>query len=177
MNKEDENWRFRHFLKTRCHLDPDEIDRRVFETTQRVWAGIDCTACANCCRQVKPSFSQDDIDRLAHRFGMERQQFIAKYLEPTEDSHNRWQTNALPCPFLEDNRCSIYEDRPADCKGYPYLNEPDFVFRTMAMIDRTFTCPIVYEVIEDLKKSLGFLGKRRRRLASVDSRGISISGL
>src|SRR2546430_1175829 len=37
--KEDENWRFRQFLKQRCRLDPDEIDQRVFEITQRVWAG------------------------------------------------------------------------------------------------------------------------------------------
>ncbi len=67
-NKEDENWRFRQFLKTRCDLDLDEIDRLVFETTRRVWAGIDCTACANCCRQVHPSFSEEDVDRLARRF-------------------------------------------------------------------------------------------------------------
>ena len=31
--KEDENARFRQFLKTRCNLEPDQIDQRVFETT------------------------------------------------------------------------------------------------------------------------------------------------
>jgi hypothetical protein len=36
--KEDENWRFRRFLKERCELDPDELDQRVFELTRRVWA-------------------------------------------------------------------------------------------------------------------------------------------
>lgn len=30
--KEDENSRLRQFLKTECNLEPDEIDRRVFET-------------------------------------------------------------------------------------------------------------------------------------------------
>jgi uncharacterized protein len=150
-------------LKHRCDLDPDEIDRRVFEITQRVWAGIDCTACANCCRQVKPSFSEEDVDRLARRFEMERRQFIEEYLAPAEDrSEKRWETHTLPCPFLKDNRCSIYEDRPDDCRGYPYLYEPEFVFRTIAMIERTLTCPIVYEVLEDMKKSLGFVRRRRR---------------
>ena len=48
--KEDENWRFRAFLKDECDLDSEEIDSRVFEITRRVWAGIDCTECANCCR-------------------------------------------------------------------------------------------------------------------------------
>ena len=31
------------------------------------------------------------------------------------------------------------------------------MFRTIGMIERTFTCPIVYQVMEELKKSLGFL--------------------
>ncbi len=156
--KEDENLRFRQFLKTRCNLEPDEIDQRVFETTRRVWAGIDCTACANCCREMKPTFSEAEVSRVARRLGMARQQFIETYLERSEgDSDNPWQTRATPCPFLKDNLCSIYEDRPAECSGYPYLYKPDFVFRTMGMIERTFTCPIVYEVMEELKKSLGYL--------------------
>ena len=160
--KADENWKFREFLKGQCDLEPDEIDKRVFETTRRVWAGIDCTSCANCCRQVKPSFSEQEVSRLARRLGMERSQFIDRYLERTEaGSENPWQTRTKPCPFLKDNRCAVYEDRPADCSRYPYLYEPGFVFRTMAMIERTSTCPIVYEVMEGLKKSLGF--RRRRR--------------
>lgn len=177
--KEDENNRFRLFLKTRCNLDPDEIDQRVFEATRRVWAGINCTTCANCCREMQPTFSKQEVDRVARRLGMERQQFIETYLERSEaGSDNPWQTRTNPCPFLKDNLCSIYEDRPADCSGYPYLYKPDFVFRAMGMIERTFTCPIVYEVIEELKKSLGFLrtasqlpikgGRRKTRRLATD---------
>ncbi|HEY2172027.1 MAG TPA: hypothetical protein VGJ30_20560 [Candidatus Angelobacter sp.] len=80
-----------------------------------------------------------------------------KRSEPGDD--NPWTTCTTPCPFLKDNLCSVYEDRPADCSGYPYLYKPDFVSRTLGMIGRTFTCPIVYEVMEELKKSTGF---RRR---------------
>jgi uncharacterized protein len=118
-SKADENSRFRLFLKTRCKLDPDEIDQRVFETTRRVWAGIDCTTCANCCRELTPTFSEEEVDRVARRLGTERQQFIETYLERTEaHSDNPWQTRTIPCPFLKDNLCSIYEDRPGDCSGY-----------------------------------------------------------
>lgn len=156
--KEDENWRFRQFLKTQCNLKHDEIDARVFATTHRVWAAIDCTKCANCCREVKPGFSEEEVDRLARRFAMPREEFIQIYLERSEPlSETPWTTRTTPCPFLKDNLCSIYEDRPADCSGYPYLYKPKFVSRTMGMIERTFTCPIVYEVMEELKKSLGFL--------------------
>jgi uncharacterized protein len=123
-----------------------------------VWAGIDCTTCANCCREIKPTFSEEEVDRVARRLGIERQEFIETYLQrPEAGRGNPWQTRATPCPFLKDNRCSIYEDRPGNCSGYPYLYDPNFVFRTFAMIERTFTCPIVYEVLEELKRSLGFL--------------------
>jgi hypothetical protein len=161
--KADENWKFREFLKAGSGLHPDEIDRRVFEAARRVWAGIDCTACANCCRQTNPSFGDKEVDRLARRLGLKRREFIGKYLERAiTDGKNRLQTRAGPCPFLKDNRCGVYEDRPADCRRYPYLCEPDFAFRTMAMMERISTCPIVYGVMEDLKKTLGFPLRRRR---------------
>lgn len=160
--KEKENWRFRTFLKAHCGLDSAGLDQRVNEITRSVWAGIDCTACANCCKTVSPTLSDDDIERLSRRLGIERQHLIETYLQPTQPgSDNSWQTRTTPCPFLKDNRCSVYEERPADCRGYPYLEEFDFIFRTVAMIERTFTCPIVYEVIEELKRSVGFRSRRR----------------
>ena len=156
--KEDENWKFRQFLKS--SRDPREIDSRVFAIMERVWAGTNCTKCANCCREVKRQFSQEEVDRLARRLTMTRQQFIDTYLQRSEPGDdNPWTTRSTPCPFLKDNLCSVYEDPPADCSGYPYLNEPEFVSRTLGMIERTFTCPIVYEVMEELKKSTGF-GRR-----------------
>jgi hypothetical protein len=144
--KADENHRFRIFVKTQCNLEPDELDQLVFATTRSVWAGIDCTQCANCCREVKPEFSEDEIDRLAQRLELSREEFIAKYLEPSGDQIP-WTTRTTPCPFLKDNLCSVYDDRPATCRGYPYLYENDFAFRTIAMIERTYTCPIVTNVL------------------------------
>lgn len=160
--KEDENWRFRHFVKFECELDEKEMDRQARETTKRVWSDIDCTACANCCREVKPTFSEEEVNRLAARLGTTPLQFIDTYLEPNEGDDNPWQTRTSPCPFLKDNRCSVYEDRPDDCKGYPYLYESGFSTRTMGMISRTFTCPIVYEVVEELKRSWGFARRKQR---------------
>ena len=38
--KEDENYRFRLFLKGECHLEPEEIDEHVFAATHRIWPGL-----------------------------------------------------------------------------------------------------------------------------------------
>jgi hypothetical protein len=73
--REDKNWRFRRFLKTRCRLEPEEVDRRVFAATERVWSGIDCAQCANCCREIKPTFSEENVSRLAQRLAMAPQAF------------------------------------------------------------------------------------------------------
>jgi Fe-S-cluster containining protein len=135
--KSDENWDFREFLKCHCDLEPEELDKLVFETTERVWSGIDCTTCANCCREVNPTFSDADIERVAVRLGMDRQALIDKYLKPTDPlEENGWETRVLPCPFLEEDRCSIYEHRPDNCRQYPYLYKDEFVSRLMCMIER-----------------------------------------
>ncbi|HEX4792619.1 MAG TPA: YkgJ family cysteine cluster protein [Humisphaera sp.] len=161
--KEDENIAFRMFLKN-SDLSVEEMDEQVFELTKRVWAQIDCTTCANCCKESSPPLSEEDVERLAKRLGIERQVFIDTYLEKAErGDDDPWTMRALPCPFLQDNRCSVYEDRPAACKDYPYLYKPQFVFRTMGMVGRTTTCPIVFEVLEALKPRLGFRYRARRK--------------
>jgi len=162
--KLDENWRFREFLKSRCKLADDELDQVVFELTRRIWAGIDCTACANCCKTVRPTLDDADVEKLARRLKMRPEELVKTFLVPNDsDGENRWQTRSAPCPFLENNHCGVYDDRPADCRGYPYLYEPDFVYRTIAMIERTPTCPIVFEVMEALKESVGFHRRSKRR--------------
>ena len=53
---------------------------------------------------MKPTFSEEEVERVAGRLGMARQQFIETYLERAEaDSETPWQTRATPCPFLKGN--------------------------------------------------------------------------
>lgn len=157
--KDEENFRFRRFLKA-SPLSVEQLDKLVVQTTNEVWAKVDCTACGNCCKEVGPVLNQADVERLATRLGMTVEAFIAVYLKPEEDPDEagpRWEMRVRSCPLLlEDNRCSVYEDRPASCRRYPYLHEPDFVFRMLGMVERTSTCPIVFEVLERLKDSTGF---------------------
>jgi len=100
--KEDENRSFRAFSKGDCDLEPEEIDWRVFEITRRVWARIRCTTCANCCLLVKPSFSEQEVNRLARRLGLNSRQFIESYLERTEPyGENLGQTRTAPVLFCK----------------------------------------------------------------------------
>ena len=41
--KEEENWKFRQFVKFGCKLKEKEMDRQVWETTKRVWERRPCS--------------------------------------------------------------------------------------------------------------------------------------
>jgi Fe-S-cluster containining protein len=160
--KAQENFELRQFLKHQCQLDSKEIDRLVFGISERVWKVVDCTKCGNCCRVVSPTLAEHDVKRLACHLGMTPSQLETAHLkqsESTEDSP--WVMRERPCPFLSDNRCTVYEHRPANCRDYPYLDKPDFIFRTLSMIGRLSECPAVFEVWEQLKMATGF--RRRSR--------------
>ena len=155
--KEQENIAFRIFLKSYDGLSDAELDKLVFKITDKVSADIDCTSCGQCCRQLQPLLTPQDEQRLAARLAMTTEQLEQKYLE-YEDSEGEagWQIKKVPCPFLKSNKCSVYDDRPQNCRDYPYLHKPDFSYRTLAMLGRAFTCPIVFYVLEELKRELNF---------------------
>jgi uncharacterized protein len=158
----DGNFKFRDFLKHRTSLSSEEVDNLVFEIAERVWKKTDCTACANCCREVSPTLSESDVERLAGHLGMSRSEFAWKYLKPAESTDdNPWIMRERPCPFLKDNRCSVYEHRPTNCRDYPYLDKPDFTARTLSMIGRLSECPVVFEVWEELKRATGLRHRPR----------------
>jgi len=160
--KADANFAFRDFLKHRTRLSSKAVDRLVFEIAERVWKRIDCTTCGNCCRVVAPTLSEDDVQRLAGHLGILGPELVSKYLKPTESGEDHhWIMDERPCPFLKDNRCTVYEYRPANCRDYPYLHKPDFTFRTLSMVGRLSECPIVFEVWEELKRATGFRHRRR----------------
>ena len=158
----DANYDFRDFLKRRTGPSSEEVDKLVFEILDRVWKRTDCTACANCCRLGSPTLSEEDVGRLAGHLGLSRSEFAAQYLKPAEPPHdNPWIMRERPCPLLKDNRCSVYEHRPGDCRGYPYLDKPNFTARTLSMLWRLGECPAAYEVWEELKRATGFRHRPR----------------
>ena len=169
---EDANLRLRQYLKQQDHLSDEQVDQLVREITDRVWASIDCTTCANCCKELQIGLTDAEAQRLADRLGLTNEAFCQRFLELAKDPEDtaeedeadiRWHVRGKPCAFLKDDRCTVYEDRPGQCRKYPYLHEPGFSFRTHAIIERTFTCPIVYRVFDELRAELSFTRRRRGR--------------
>lgn len=150
--RDEENWRFRSFLK-QSDMDIEEMDAIVHRIHEEVAGRIDCTECGNCCRRVLPFLSKTDTERLASGLGISVGELADRHFEYNEEEE-AFTFNRRPCPFLADDRCSVYEFRPDECRSYPHLHKDEFVFRLMGVVFNYEICPIVFNVYERLKEEL-----------------------
>jgi Fe-S-cluster containining protein len=149
-----ENEAFRTFINLEAPLSDRGLNTVVQETTTAVWEHIDCRTCANCCRTLHPVFSRAEVQRIATYLGTTLADLRARYLT-ADAGRGKYITRETPCPFLENNLCTIYAVRPAVCTDYPHLSR-NFRSRLRQAIDNAAVCPIVYNVLERLKQRLGF---------------------
>ncbi|OSZ81729.1 zinc/iron-chelating domain-containing protein [Chitinophagaceae bacterium IBVUCB1] len=118
---------------------------------EEAFSKIDCLQCANCCKNYSPRFKTPDIKRIAKLLRMKEGDFVETYLRLDED--NDYVVKQSPCPFLDtDNTCKIYDDRPSDCRRYPYTDEDVLIKRVPLTLKNATVCPATYVVLERLLK-------------------------
>ncbi len=115
---------FKLFLKRLEKNPPKNLDLIAEEVDKEVWQEIDCISCANCCKQMTPTFTRKDIRRISDHLEMKPSQFKKRWLYKNKNDKD-WVNINQPCQFLDlsSNMCSIYEVRPADCAGFPHLTK------------------------------------------------------
>ena len=149
VSKEDENWRFMVFLKG-PYISGKDLNGLVRELCRSISAHVDCTSCANCCRNLKPVLEPADIRRLSEESGLSEDLFFQEYL--ITDPEGEVIFKSMPCDFLKNRKCSCYVARPEVCRSYPHLLNSDFRSRLIKIVQNCSICPIVYNVYEGLKK-------------------------
>jgi Fe-S-cluster containining protein len=149
---EDENWAFRSWIRYEYDFDDERLMSVVRDLADRITAQIDCTQCANCCRQTSAALEDADVERLAAALGLSVPDLQASTLELVEQGDEHWSLPA-PCPLLEGNLCRVYEARPETCRAYPHLHN-DFRAASISRINNTFICPIVFNVVQEMKAAL-----------------------
>ncbi|KYK36059.1 MAG: YkgJ family cysteine cluster protein [Theionarchaea archaeon] len=152
--KEDENWKFRTFLKM-CDTSSKEIDAIVHRLYKQISSEIDCKTCRNCCKELLPVLDEEDIEMASQVLGLSVDQFTEQYLV-MDEFEREYTFDKLPCQFLVDNKCQLKNYRPKSCKSYPYLHKEDFTQRLISAVRNCSVCPIVYNVYEQLKEELQF---------------------
>ncbi len=131
-------------------MDSRKLDDRIHRLHKEVFAGIDCLACANCCRILGPRITDTDISRISSYLRIKPVQLLADYLVKDEDGD--FVFKSMPCPFLDaENYCTIYDNRPRACREYPHTDRRRFYQVLPLTLKNSYTCPAVFEIIERLK--------------------------
>jgi Fe-S-cluster containining protein len=148
---EEKNWRFRSFLKFR---GDSRIDRIVHSLYHEISQAIDCTQCGNCCRGLNPLLTKKGIKALANFINVPEDNFLEHYTE--YNNEKKLRLKETPCSFLKDNKCTVYEYRPYDCRSFPHLHKKDFTARLINVLQNYSICPIVFNVYEQLRIEMRF---------------------
>ena len=135
-------------------MHPAKIDRIVHELNDYFSERIDCRQCGHCCTKLRPILAESDIDLLMKATFLSRKDFKELYVET--DDEGDMLLRHLPCAFLNSKECTLYEHRPEDCRSYPHLNKKEITYRLFGILENYAICPIVFNVIEELKERLHF---------------------
>jgi Fe-S-cluster containining protein len=142
---------FKKFLGKIEKNPPSGLDKNAEIISAEVWKEVDCLSCANCCKTMTPTFTDKDLKRIAAHFEITPIEFRDKWLV-YEKSDKDWVNKKQPCQFLDNttNMCSIYEVRPADCAGFPYLTKKKMAEYIHVHQQNITYCPATYKMVEKM---------------------------
>ncbi len=102
--------------------------------------GLDCFT--NCCRDVTIFLTPYDVMRMRRRLGIGSRDFLDRHTLISQ-SHviplvllKMDETHDKRCPFVTEQGCSIYEDRPWACRMFPLDLGEEGGYRMAAGPDR-----------------------------------------
>ena len=152
---EKQNLQFRSFLK--FHADEDELDLQFLELHNELFKNYDCSKCANCCKEYELEIDEFEVGKITQFLGLTKEEWVEKY--SVAESGFKYEMKHKPCAFLDEyGKCTIEKCKPQGCVDYPFTNKPDRLSSMYSMIEHASVCPVVFEILERLKKLYRFRG-------------------
>ena len=95
-------------------------------------------------------FLIDKLDTICNKLNLDKEELISNELEINTSGKYSFKCNR--CKFLDDdNNCLAEECLPKSCRDYPYTNRSERLFSLYGIIGNASICPVVYEILEELK--------------------------
>ena len=141
--------RLKRFLSRLEKKAPKGLQALTVEADKAVWQRTDCLDCANCCKTMSPTYTKEDVRRIARHLEMTEAAFRKKWLY--KDKTGDWMNVKQPCQFLDlkTNMCNIYAVRPRDCAGFPHHVKKKMNADYMHMYKQNLEyCPATYRLVE-----------------------------
>ncbi len=149
---EHENRYFINFIRA---TDSAILDANVQQLNALIAPQISCTDCGNCCQTLMVNITEPECQRISKYLQKTTEEFKEEFVETSQEG-TMMVLNKMPCHFLKDKSCSIYEHRFTECKEFPQLNNDNFKSRTFSTMMHFGRCPIIFNVMQQLKINLGF---------------------
>ena len=140
------NQQFAQYL---LQMDPALVDQKVHALNDKIAPKIDCTVCGNCCKTLLININEKEADALSEHLDQTREIFDKNYLE--KGMNGTMLMSAVPCHFLKENKCTVYDYRFEGCKEFPAMHLPHFNKRLFTTFMHYNRCPIIFNIVEELK--------------------------
>lgn len=109
----------------------DETDPTGLTDTGEAGLRFTCTSCGACCTGPEGyvNFTGAEGKAIAKRLGLSHDEFMRTYTHDTSEGRSlteRKTAHGYDCVFLDRESipgkavCSIYEDRPSQCRTWPF---------------------------------------------------------
>lgn len=145
----------RKFLSKFDEFYIPDIERYTAPIEKKTWEKVSCLDCGNCCKKMTPTFTPQDITRIAKHLNITEATFTKKWTKIDEDNGDI-VNQSTPCQFLnlKDNKCSIYEVRPSDCAGFPHFDKKEFGDYNHVFTQNLTYCPATFHFVKALRKEV-----------------------
>jgi len=128
---------------------------------------FECQGCNYCC-SCEPGFvflSEEDLHNLSTHFSMDEETFINTYCRKIPIGFgyriSLLEKENYDCIFLTKNGCSCYEDRPLQCRTYPFW--PNIIVNQQTWDEETKCCPGIKKgkkiKAKEIQKNLDLMDK------------------
>lgn len=146
VSNDKETWN--RFFKTLLKVPSRELDEQLIPLAREVAAGIDCRACANCCRELEAGLNKEETQRLSSLLQLPEEAFVRQHTATETGTGIVFMKS--PCVFLDDCSCRIYAEKPGSCSDFPGLERKGIKFRLRRIFEHLPLCPIIYHTLHTL---------------------------
>ena len=119
--------------------------RVMYDLLTEIFNFYGCQKCSLCCRAFTPVIQEREIKRISRRLKTKPKKFKRKYCNKLGIQFNEYELRA-PCPFLNDDNCSIRSVRPGPCRMFPFELDP---YNGLARLVGIEVCPTATLIYND----------------------------